>query len=174
MLLRSKILADPQAKLILDHWISYLRNGLSTCYYCVAPMCFAEELQRKCVGHVRLPIPPKDDLDTLPEDTKMGEGNGEDGNGDLRAELEKAGEEVDMEDRDRRDAGAGTGAGVGSGAAGVDVSGRREGESKSNRERGRGRGQSQEERWEEYLDYKLGPMVGEVDVVEYGGKDMEE
>ena len=42
-----------RAKLIADHWISYLRHGLSTCYYCVAPNAFQEELHRKCISHKR-------------------------------------------------------------------------------------------------------------------------
>ncbi|WVQ91952.1 hypothetical protein IAS59_005760 [Cryptococcus gattii] len=42
-----------KAKIILDQWIAYLRHGLSTCFYCVAPCAFMEELQRKCIAHVR-------------------------------------------------------------------------------------------------------------------------
>ncbi|OXG51481.1 arsenite-resistant protein ASR2 [Cryptococcus neoformans] len=42
-----------KAKIILDQWIAYLRHGLSTCYYCIAPCAFMEELQRKCIAHVR-------------------------------------------------------------------------------------------------------------------------
>ncbi len=33
---------------------------------------------------------------------------------------------------------------------------------------------SQEEKWAEVLDTKIKPLLGEVDVVEYGGRDIEE
>lgn len=37
----------------LDLYIHYLRTVFHVCYYCVASTDFAEELVRKCVGHVR-------------------------------------------------------------------------------------------------------------------------
>ncbi|ORX34935.1 hypothetical protein BD324DRAFT_633296 [Kockovaella imperatae] len=103
-----------RAKLIADHWISYLRHGLSTCYYCVAPSAFQEELHRKCVSHKR-----------------------PDSNADVEDGKEDDHEEDEEERHDRR--------------------------------------QSKEsERWEETLDKKLRPLLQQVDVQEYGGRDPEE
>lgn len=130
---------QPQAKVTLDHYISYLRHGLSTCYYCVSPMSFPEELQRKCIAHMRSPAPS--------------------GSGPESAPTPRAG---DDEDEDRRD--------------------RDEGLTRSNnveKERtgtaaGGGAGKSGDEKWEENLESKLKPLLGEVDVVEYGGRDIDE
>lgn len=66
-----------QTKIVLDQYLSYLRHGLNTCYYCVVSTAFPEELQRKCVGHLRSPeetVTPEDTArDGEEEDAKDGE-----------------------------------------------------------------------------------------------------
>lgn len=42
-----------KVRIALDLYIAYLRNGLNTCYYCVAPHDHQEELKRRCIRHVR-------------------------------------------------------------------------------------------------------------------------
>ncbi|GHJ83982.1 hypothetical protein NliqN6_0384 [Naganishia liquefaciens] len=42
-----------KVRIELDQWVSYLRNGLNSCYYCVAPMDFPEELYQRCLRHIR-------------------------------------------------------------------------------------------------------------------------
>ncbi|KAJ9103981.1 hypothetical protein QFC21_002444 [Naganishia friedmannii] len=43
-----------KVRIELDQWVSYLRNGLNSCYYCVVPMDFPEELYHRCMRHVRI------------------------------------------------------------------------------------------------------------------------
>lgn len=40
----------------LDLYLAYLRAAFNCCYYCAAVTDFAEELQRKCIKHVRKPL----------------------------------------------------------------------------------------------------------------------
>jgi len=127
-----------QAKLVLDQWLSYLRNGLSTCYYCVAPSAFPEELQRKCILHLRPRYTPgsSDDITTELPDQKP--------------------EGLD-EDTDNRYEG---------GDRDVQAN---QGKSKTAFPQKTG-----DERWELSLDHKLEPLLGPVDLVEYGGRDLQE
>ncbi|KAI0047290.1 hypothetical protein FA95DRAFT_1559257 [Auriscalpium vulgare] len=41
----------------LDLYLAYLRTAFNTCYYCAIVTDHMEELQRKCIKHVRKPIP---------------------------------------------------------------------------------------------------------------------
>ena len=40
----------------LDLYLAYLRTAFNTCYYCAVVTDHVEELQRKCVRHVRKPL----------------------------------------------------------------------------------------------------------------------
>ncbi|RXK40727.1 hypothetical protein M231_01979 [Tremella mesenterica] len=165
-----------KAKIILDQWISYLRNGLSTCYYCVAPMVFPEELQRKCIAHMRPRIlePPelasnkeasnsptpefKDAKEEL--DVKMETENGEVPSNGVKAEPMDvsgiAGEEPEREVRD-------------------DETKLVDSPMKKSKLHDRlAPKRSSDERWVESLETKLKPLLGEVNVTEYGGRDLEE
>lgn len=125
-----------QAKITLDQYMSYLRNALNSCYYCVVPTAFPEELQRKCVQHLRAPEEP-----SAPEDSR------------------RDGEEETKEE--------------GTAAEG------RETEESAPREAPSKRytypSKSSEERWVENLDLKVRGIIDEdPDVVEYGGRDVED
>lgn len=135
-----------QGKLVLDQWLSYLRNGLSTCYYCVAPAAFAEELQRKCILHLRPPYYASS------EEAHGGRDE------DVKPEVDSK-PDVGDEDGDNRYGG-----------------GDREGTSTYH-----GRStktafpqMTGDEKWESTLDTKLRPLLEPVDVVEYGGRDVQE
>ena len=64
----------------LDLYIAYLRAAFNTCYYCAVVTDHVEELQRKCVKHVRKPLgktllqelkaaeAQKGEVDTKPEE----------------------------------------------------------------------------------------------------------
>ncbi|KAL1408935.1 hypothetical protein Q8F55_005749 [Vanrija albida] len=140
-----------RAKVTLDQYLAYLRNGLSTCYYCVVPTAFPEELQRKCVGHVRA----QPEESSASEEKTRGEENGRgeepkaDGEGDLEAH------EGDEATRERRDSAA---------KAEGNGKGRYTYPSKSN-----------EDKWIENLDLRARALIeDDVDVVEYGGRDIED
>jgi hypothetical protein len=45
-----------QVVVSLDLYLSYLRSAYHTCYYCALVTDHLEELQRKCVKHVRKPM----------------------------------------------------------------------------------------------------------------------
>ena len=45
-----------QDAIALDLYISYLRAAFNTCFYCAVVTDHVEELQRKCVKHVRKPM----------------------------------------------------------------------------------------------------------------------
>lgn len=40
----------------LDLYLAYLRTAFHTCYYCAVVADHLEELQRKCLKHVRKPL----------------------------------------------------------------------------------------------------------------------
>ena len=40
----------------MDLYLAYLRSAFNTCYYCAVVTDHVEELQRKCVKHVRKPL----------------------------------------------------------------------------------------------------------------------
>ena len=45
-----------QTVVALDLYLAYLRTAFNTCYYCAVVTDHVEELQRKCVKHVRKPL----------------------------------------------------------------------------------------------------------------------
>lgn len=45
-----------QTVVALDLYLAYLRTAFNTCYYCAVVTDHVEELQRKCVRHVRKPL----------------------------------------------------------------------------------------------------------------------
>lgn len=152
-------------------------------------MSFPEELQRKCIHHLRSPpvastsdeYDKEDEMDAIPEAEERAATNAvavgsADGGADGDAEALKTGvddvaDKDDEADRDVRDAGETRAGGTGSGAAA-----RRERErERTGHGHGQGtRGRNSDDRWEENLDWKLAPIVGEVDLVEYGGRSIEE
>lgn len=119
-----------------DQWIAYLRHGLSTCYYCVAPSPFQEELHRKCIGHVR------------PDSSKYTESETAQTSDEAKPAVEGGDEDSDarhVEDREFRP------------SAKV----------KFPQKTG-------DEKWEGNLDTKIKPLIGEYDLAEYGGRDLQE
>lgn len=159
-----------QGKLVVDHWISYLRNGLSTCYYCVAPNSFPEELQRKCVAHVRpsmsLSIPAEAASKSEPVDPSAGDGTDENARAaaeDAAGEDATMAEREDREDEDMRDVAGDDREGP---VAAEDVKSRGQDE-----KRERPPARFHEERWAENLEHKIRPLLEQVDVTEYGGRD---
>jgi hypothetical protein len=117
-------------------------------------MSFPEELQRKCIAHLRPPAPTPISLPSI-QDTTVSEPV-------TNAEEGVAGDEDEY--GDRRDEGvsrAGAGGGAGTGATGT----------AGNAHTGR----SPDEKWEEVLELRLRPFLENgVHVVEYGGRDLEE
>ncbi|KAG8218305.1 hypothetical protein J3R82DRAFT_3919 [Butyriboletus roseoflavus] len=51
-----KVLEVKKAVISLDLYIAYLRAAYHTCYYCAVVTDHLEELQRKCLKHVRKPL----------------------------------------------------------------------------------------------------------------------
>ena len=45
-----------QTVIALDLYLAYLRAAFNTCYYCAVTTDHLEELQRKCIKHVRKPL----------------------------------------------------------------------------------------------------------------------
>lgn len=45
-----------QNVIALDLYLAYLRQAFNTCYYCASITDHVEELQRKCIKHVRKPM----------------------------------------------------------------------------------------------------------------------
>jgi len=145
--------ANNQAKITLDQYLSYLRHGLNTCYYCVVPTAFPEELQRKCVGHQRAKPEPVVAETTVaePENERDEENRGEDK--PAPAEGEEAAESREPEDAPRRD----------SATAPQATSKKYTFPTKSN-----------DELWVEKLDLKVRALIEDVDVVDYCGRDIED
>lgn len=64
----------------LDLYLAYLRAAFHTCYYCCVVADHLEELQRKCVKHVRKPLsksPPEEVKAVEAEKAEMGKQEGE-------------------------------------------------------------------------------------------------
>ncbi|WVQ76941.1 hypothetical protein IAR50_006620 [Cryptococcus sp. DSM 104548] len=92
-----------RAKIILDHWISYLRNGLSTCFYCVCPASFPEELHRKCIGHIRSHLDPlAKEEENGHEEVEAKEEGGEKTEVDVNVETEDAKEQAKDEVKEEK------------------------------------------------------------------------
>ena len=45
-----------QTVIALDLYLAYLRGAFNTCYYCAVVTDHLEELQRKCIKHIRKPM----------------------------------------------------------------------------------------------------------------------
>lgn len=138
---------------MLDQYLSYLRHGLNTCYYCVVPTAFPEELQRKCVGHQRAqpePIISESNVENEsgrkvnePDSTEE-KPDGADG---------EAAESREPEDNDRRDSPITPHA----------TSKKYTFPTKSN-----------DELWVEKLDLKMQALIEDVDVIDYCGRDIDD
>ncbi|EKM59421.1 uncharacterized protein PHACADRAFT_249892 [Phanerochaete carnosa HHB-10118-sp] len=72
----------------LDLYLAYLRTAFNACYYCAVVTDHVEELQRKCVKHVRKPLSK-----SLLQEIKAAEAQ--------RAEKEPKAEEECMDERDK-------------------------------------------------------------------------
>lgn len=58
----------------LDLYLAYLRAAFHTCYYCSVTTDHVEELQRKCIKHIRKPLLESPLADQLkPMDTSNGD-----------------------------------------------------------------------------------------------------
>jgi hypothetical protein len=74
----------------LDLYLAYLRTAFNTCYYCAVVTDHVEELQRKCVKHVRKPLSK-----SLLQEIKAAEAQ------KTEKEPEAEGENVDEKEKDR-------------------------------------------------------------------------
>ena len=181
-----------QVKIELDQWVSYLRNGLQTCYYCVAPMGFPEELQRKCIGHVRLPA-PAELTGSGPAGSGAAGDAGEAGAADLSKRVRGEDREDEDDDHAKEEAKVdGLDVDVSEQDREHDQEQRDERERREPEQEPEGHGHEErrdmtvrdreatgyhktnEEKWEEGLERKLAPLLGEVDIAEYYGKNIEE
>ncbi|WWC85480.1 uncharacterized protein L201_000344 [Kwoniella dendrophila CBS 6074] len=156
-----------KSRIILDQWLAYLRHGLATCYYCVAPMSFAEELHRKCIGHMR-PHPS-----TISEIEENAGNNGENvevnGTANLAETHDAQDRAVDEgdEDRELRETELPTEQPNKSNLDSHGAGGKEQGKKQFFPQK------TQDEKWAEGLDTKIKPLLEDVDVAEYGGRDVE-
>ncbi|WVO18178.1 hypothetical protein L204_105881 [Cryptococcus depauperatus] len=166
-----------KAKIILDQWISYLRHGLSTCYYCVSPCSFAEELHRKCIAHVRAhpsASQPQQNAHIEGHDEHQDESVHRNGEIDQRESIELTtieNEDLEVrnedgdEDREMRDA--------------RDTATLKENDLGQKTPERRVKKmifpqKTIEEKWLEAHEMKIAPLLGDVDVKEYGGRNPED
>lgn len=139
----------------LDLYIAYLRAAFHTCYYCAVVTDHLEELQRKCVKHVRKPW-SNDHKESRISDTLAAEDN---------ADGDTQGKEDDGKERP--------------------LAREKQSESKDARKNGaygftlvadNYRELSSDERWLDWLDSKLALLLerNAVDPRAYGGKHPDE
>lgn len=84
----------------LDLYHAYLRAAYHTCYYCAVVTDHLEELQRKCIKHVRKPL-----YKSPREETKAGEidkDKKDDESNDRSAEKEKEQRKSSIESKDSK------------------------------------------------------------------------
>ena len=89
-----------QTAMSLDLYLAYLRAAYHTCYYCAVVTDHLEELQRKCIKHVRKPL-----YKSPREETKTGEidkDKKEDESSDKGAEKEKEPRKGSTESKDTK------------------------------------------------------------------------
>ncbi|KAK2462296.1 hypothetical protein APHAL10511_005602 [Amanita phalloides] len=91
---------EKKAAVSLDLYLAYLRTAYHTCYYCAVVTDHIEELQRKCIKHVRKPSskPLREEAKTaeLEKDKKEDEAN--DKGGEKEKELKKGSPELKRND----------------------------------------------------------------------------
>ena len=93
------LICHVQVALSLDLYLAYLRAAYHTCYYCAVVTDHLEELQRKCIKHVRKPF------QSPREEAKAGETDKDkkdDENNDKGAEKEKEPKKGSTEGKDTR------------------------------------------------------------------------
>lgn len=132
----------------LDLYLAYMRAAYNACYYCAVVTDHVEELQRKCVKHMRKPLSNLADEETKhlevekEKKEEMEDGEGTDKDKEKRKEKE------------RKDSGGG----------------------KDKGDWKRGGGGNNDDRWLEWLDSKLALLINRdgVDPRMYSGKSYEE
>ncbi|KAG6850019.1 hypothetical protein H0H93_002468, partial [Arthromyces matolae] len=82
---------DKKAVVALDLYIAYLRAAFNTCYYCVVVTDHLEELQRKCLKHVRKPLSKalREEIKAEAEKEKKGDEGVENGDGEKDKDRER-------------------------------------------------------------------------------------
>ncbi|KAL5508542.1 hypothetical protein ACEPAH_6161 [Sanghuangporus vaninii] len=157
----AKALELKKNTIALDLYLAYLRAAFHTCYYCVSTCDHVEELQRKCIKHIRRPLPQKIQQQSEvglkskegEPDAKM-EGEGEDSEGVKKDGYEEQNKEKEREDKNKDSM--------------LKERDPKSGESKDLKRN--------DERWLEWLDNKLALLINKdsIDVRDYGGKLYEE
>ncbi|KAJ2918266.1 hypothetical protein MD484_g2187, partial [Candolleomyces efflorescens] len=133
----------------LDLYLAYLRAAFNTCYYCSVTTDHVEELQRKCIQHIRKPMPKPVAATTASEEQKP----------EVKMDTEPSAKEEAKEDGGEKQA---------------DAQKEKEKEKKDNASKtGKER---HNDRWLEWLDSKIALLISrdEVDPRDYGGKSYEE
>jgi len=95
-----KAYEETKTAMSLDLYLAYLRAAYHTCYYCAVVTDHLEELQRKCIKHVRKPL-----YKSPREETKAGEidkDKKEDESSDKGAEKEKEPRKGSTESKDTK------------------------------------------------------------------------
>lgn len=92
----------PQTVIALDLYLAYLRTAFNTCYYCAVVTDHIEELQRKCVKHVRKPLSKSLLQEIKAAEAQKTEPKAEDENADER-EREKEKEPTPKDKSENRD-----------------------------------------------------------------------
>ncbi|KZT35530.1 hypothetical protein SISSUDRAFT_1025265 [Sistotremastrum suecicum HHB10207 ss-3] len=152
-----------KAAIALDLYVAYVRSAFNACYYCAAITDHVEELQRKCVKHVRKPLSEKaveeiaaarekakqqgEDVE-MAQEVKSDDAKPEEQAGDgEEATQEKDKEQVKEKEKENKD------------------------KSAENREWKRN-----DERWIDWLDQKVALLINRdgVDPRDYGGKNYDE
>ena len=75
-------------------YLAYLRAAFNTCYYCACICDHVEELQRKCIKHVRKPLTNQTNKDPPAVEPKPEDGKEKD-NKDIAATKDKPGDGKD-------------------------------------------------------------------------------
>lgn len=163
----AKALEVKKNTIALDLYLAYLRAAFHTCYYCVSTSDHIEELQRKCIKHVRKPLPQK----PASESEKQASASAKQREGDQVASAEGVGEGA--EDAAKKD------------EIEDEKDKEKEAQDKSKegmfRERDPKHSDSRdlkrnEERWVEWLDNRIALLINRdgIDPREYGGKRYED
>ncbi|KAJ2923984.1 hypothetical protein H1R20_g13116, partial [Candolleomyces eurysporus] len=133
----------------LDLYLAYLRAAFNTCYYCSVTTDHVEELQRKCIKHIRKPL-PKPSASSEEQKPVAAE---------MKMETESSAKEEAKEEGGDKQA-----------------DGQKDKEKEKEKEKEKKDSASKDDRWLEWLDSKLALLISreEVDPREYGGKSYDE
>ncbi|KAI5122188.1 hypothetical protein M0805_007085 [Coniferiporia weirii] len=154
----ARALETKKNTIALDLYLAYLRAAFHTCYYCASVSDHLEELQRKCIKHVRKPLSKLLAAEVAQQSESTSKVKEEDKDVKVEGEEGKDGAEKGKEDEKKEK---------------VPLDKSKDGMLREREKGGEARDwKRNDERWLDWLDNRIALLINRdgVDVRDYGGK----